>query len=108
MNLDHDLLRAFKRKPAPSDLADRVLARLSHGDDRRARAVWPARPAARWLAAAAATALAAIGGAQYYSHHARQHTIAEAERVQNDVRLALQIAGEQLALVQRRLQEPHR
>ena len=42
---------------------------------------------------------------QYYSH---RQAVAEAERVQNDVRLALHIAGEKLALLQRKLQEPHR
>jgi hypothetical protein len=39
---------------------------------------------------------------------AARETLAEAERVQQDVRLALQIAGEKLALVQRRLQDPTR
>lgn len=107
MNLEHDLRRAFRRTPAPPGFVDRVLARL------RPRDAFPAatmptplrRPAVRWLATAAAITLVAIGGERYYTY---QQTVAEAERVQEEVRLALRIAGEKLALVQRRLQEPHR
>ncbi|MQA28466.1 MAG: hypothetical protein GEU82_01325 [Luteitalea sp.] len=117
MNLDHDLRRAFTRKPAPPGLAGRVLARLEP------RVIVPAataslspspdRRAVRWLGAAAAIAVVAIGGERYYR---QQETVAEAARVQqaaaarvqHDVRLALQIAGEKLAVVQRRLQEPNR
>ena len=107
MNLESDLRAAFKRKPAPSDFAGHVLARLEHRDvapvDVVARS--PRRLPLRWLAAAAAVVLLAIGGADYYI---RQQTIAEAERVKKDAMLALHIAGEKLALVQRKLQEPHR
>jgi hypothetical protein len=104
MNLDHELRHAFRRKPPPSDLTDRVMAQLEErnaGPPTRSSA-WPL--ASRWLAAAAAIMLTA-GGAQYYSH---RQAVAEAERVQSDVRLALQITSEKLALLQRRLQEPHR
>jgi hypothetical protein len=108
MNLEHDLRRAFRRKPAPPDLADCVLARLQHRDVHPA--AFTPRPASprlpvRWLATAAAIGMVAIGGARYYTY---QQTVAEAERVQNEVRLALQIAGDKLALVQRKLQESHR
>jgi hypothetical protein len=107
MNLESDLRAAFKRKPAPPDFAVHVLARLEHRDVAPVNVV--ARSArrlpVRWLAAAAAVVLLAIGGADYYI---RQQTIAEAERVKKDAMLALHIAGEKLALVQRKLQEPHR
>ena len=105
MTLEHDLRRAFRRKPAPPDFAGRLLARLEPRDVLPAPTVSSRVPAVRWLAAAAASTLVAMAGAQYYMH---QQTVAEAERVQNEVRLALQIAGEKLALVQRKLQEPDR
>lgn|SRR5262249_24559942 len=105
MNFEDELRRAFRRQPAPPDFADRVLARLEQRHVLPAGAVWAPVPAVRWLAAAAASTLVVIGGAQYYVH--RQH-VAEAERVQQEIRLALQIAGEKLALVQRKLQHPTR
>ena len=107
MNLEQDLRRAFGRKPAPPGFAERVLARLEQRDVRPAPAMAkpPRLAPVRRLAAAAAIALAAIGGAQYYTH---QRTIAEAERVQREVGLALQIVSEKLALVQDKLQEPQR
>lgn len=109
MNFEHNLRAAFRRKPAPPDLADRVLARLQHSDVEPAAIMPPTAPprlpAVRWLATAAAIGVVAIGGARYYTY---QQTVAEAERVQNEVRLALQIAGDKLALVQRKLQESHR
>ena len=107
MSLDHELRHALRRKPAPPDLTDRVMARLEErtvGPGTRPSAS-PRMLASRWLAAAAAIMLTAAGGAQYYSH---RQAVAEAERVQSDVRLALQITSEKLALLQRRLQEPHR
>jgi hypothetical protein len=106
VNLDHDLRCAFRRKPAPRDFADRVLARLAQPDVATTVASpSPRRPAVHWLAAAAAIAVVAIGGARYYIE---QQTVAEAERVQKEVRAALQIAGEKLALVQRKLRESQR
>jgi hypothetical protein len=107
MNLDHDLRRAFRRQPAPPDFADRVMARLEGraAPSDATPSTSPRLATVRWLAAAAAVTLMAVGGAQYYGH---RQAVAEAERVQNEVRLALQIAGEKLALLQRKLQEPHR
>ena len=107
MKLESDLRAAFKRRPAPSDFAVNVLARLEHRDASPGSIVsrTPRLPAIRWLATAAVIMLVAIGGVQYYTH---QQAVGEAERVKKEVRLALQIAGEKLALVQRKLQEPHR
>ena len=107
MNLESDLRTAFKRKPAPPDFAVHVLARLEHRDVSPAgnASRSPHRPVFRWLATAAAMVLLAIGGADYYI---RQQTAAEAERVKKEAMLAMQIAGEKLALVQRKLQESHR
>ena len=89
MNLDHDLRRTFRRTPAPDHLADRVLARIAQGDvsganTGRPTSIGSARmPVRRWLAAAAAVTLMAAGGARYYLY---QQTVAEAERVQADIR----------------------
>lgn len=107
MILEDDLRRAFRRQPAPPDLAQRVLARVEQGRVAPPTRVpaSPRAPAVRWLAAAAAIAMVAVGGTQYYRS---QQAAAEAERIHNEVRLALQIAGEKLALVQRKLEEPRR
>jgi hypothetical protein len=107
MNLESDLRAAFKRKPAPPDFAVHVLARLEQRDVSPAGIASrsPGLPGLRWMVTAAAMVLLVIGGADYYI---RQQTAAEAERVKKDAMLALQIAGEKLALVQRRLQESHR
>jgi hypothetical protein len=118
MNLDDDLRRAFRRKPAPPDLADNVLARIAEDDtlgrlkpaptveEEPANTYPRARmPVRRWLAAAAAMTLVAAGGARYYLH---QQTVVEAERVQAEIRLAFQITGEKLAMVQQKIQDLQR
>jgi len=104
MNLEDDLHRAFRRQPAPPDFADRVLARIEpRAVSVAANAPGSRRiPAARWLALAAVIALAATGGARYYVY---QQTATEAERVKAEIRLALRITGEKLALVRRKVQE---
>jgi hypothetical protein len=106
MSLEQDLERALTRKPAPPDLADRILARVASatdGGDGTPPA--PARTGGRdvlmrWLAAAAAVTLLATGSARYYEH---RRAAAQAERVQQELRLALQITSEKLSLVQQRL-----
>jgi hypothetical protein len=104
MNVEQDLRRALRRKPGPPDLADRVLARI---EARPSATTWSAahRGLTRWLAAAAAVAIVATGAARYYE---QQKTIAEAERVERDVRLALQITSEKLAFVQQRVEQSGR
>jgi hypothetical protein len=104
MNLEDDLRRAFGRRPAPLDLAEKVLARLGEAP-RSGRTASQRRRVARGLAAAAAIAILAAGGARYYRH---QQAVAEADHVQRQVRLALEIAGEKLALAQRKLEEFHK
>ena len=102
MNIDHELRDALRRKQAPDDLADRVLARIN-------QAPAPARPGsswntnARWLAAAAVLTLAVGGGARYY---AEQQQAAETARVKEEIRLALQITNDTLARVQSKLTQP--
>jgi hypothetical protein len=115
MNLDHELRRAFTRKPAPPGFADRVLAQIEQLDTAAAGRSTVVRAAGgsaasrhraiRWLAAAAAAIVVTASGGRYYSHY---RTEAEAARVQQEVRLALQLTGEKLALVQRILQEAHK
>jgi hypothetical protein len=97
MNIEHDLQRALRRKSAPPDFVDRVVARIDPG----AAAVVNRRPVRQWLAAAAAAALVATGAARYYAH---QQTVAEAERVNQEIRIALQITSEKLAHVQRKVE----
>jgi len=105
MSLEHDLRRTLERRPAPAGFADRVLARVREDGVVHVATRPPRRPRTGWLAATAAGVLVVIGGAQYYMH---RQAAAEAERVQRDVRLALQITGEKIALLQRKLQEPSR
>ena len=95
MNIEQDLQRALRRKSAPPDFTDRVLARIDPQAEASRRS-----PVRQWLAAAAAAALVATGAARYYAY---QQTVAETERVKQDVRLALQITSEKLALVQARI-----
>ena len=97
MNLEHDLQRALRRQAAPPDFADRVLARI---DPQAASTASRRSHVRQWLAAAAAAALVATGAARYYTY---QQSVAEAERINQDIRLALQITSEKLALVQARV-----
>jgi hypothetical protein len=97
MNIEHELQNAMRRKQPSPDFTGRVLARLD--PPHAAPAAAPSR-LRRWLAAAAAVALLASGGARYYSH---QQSVAEADRVNQEIRLALQITSEKLALVQARV-----
>ena len=98
MNIEDDLKRALRRQPAPPDFADRVLARI---DPQAATAASRRSHVRQWLAAAAAAALVATGAARYYTY---QQSVAEAERINQDIRLALQITSEKLAHVQARVQ----
>ena len=94
MNLDDDLRCALKRQPPSPDFVDRVLARIARSDLEGGR-----RPVLRWLAAAALT-LVVGGSVRYYAY---QQSVAEAERVKAEIRLALQITSEKIAMVQLRL-----
>ena len=112
MNMDNELREALRRKQAPADLADRVLARASEQSERRpatgfdtgaaAAAHRTGRVVMRWLAAAAVLAVTAGGAERYYT----QQRAAEAARVQEEIRIALQITSETLARVQSKLSEP--
>jgi hypothetical protein len=95
MNLDDELRGALKRQPPSPDFADRVLERIARVDVEGARS-----PALRWLAAAAALTLVVAGSVRYYAY---QQSVAEAERVKAEIRLALQITSEKIAMVQLRL-----
>ena len=142
MNIEDDLQRALRRKPAPPDLADRVIARLETGrvltaEERRQGVPGDAeerrqgvpgdreerrqgvpgdreerrqgvpgdrsrrRTLAPWLAAAAALTLAVSGGTRYYL---QQQEAAEAERVKQEIRLALQITSDMFARAQQRIE----
>ena len=112
MNMDNELRDALRRKQAPADLADRVLARINE----QPPSAWQAATTAnsqprqgfggqsvrRWLAAAAVLAVAAGGAERYYT----QQQAAEAARVQEELRIALQITSDTLAVVQSKLSQP--
>lgn len=104
MNIDHELRDALRRKQAPADLAERVLARIN--EQPAVRQAAPASSGAqgmrRWLAAAAVLAVAAGGAERYYT----QQRAAEAARVQQELRIALQITSDTLAVVQSKLSPP--
>ena len=112
MNIDHELRQALRRKQAPADLADRVLARINEQPAQERQAVpisigqrrqgMGAPGVRRWLAAAAVLAVAAGGAERYYT----QQKAAEAARVQQELRIALQITSETLAVVQTKLSQP--
>jgi len=101
--MDRELHDALQRKQAPDDLAERVLARINAGKTQPARAGSGASPVLRWLAAAAVIAVAVGGAEQYYT---QQQQAAEAARVQEELRIALQITSETLAVVQNKLSQP--
>lgn len=118
MDIEHDLQRALRRTPAPPDFADRVLSRIAADDaqDRQQASGDTGRgnghglgsgnyrrlhSPARWLAAAAAVVMVATGSFRYYEY---QQTVSEAERVKQEIRLALQITSEKLALAQQRIE----
>lgn len=112
MNIDDELREALRRKQAPADLADRVLARINEQPSPQRQAVpipigerrhgMGAQGVRRWLAAAAVLAVAAGGAERYYT----QQRAAEAARVQEELRIALQITSETLAVVQSKLSPP--
>ena len=102
MNMDRELHDALQRKQAPDDLADRVLARINSGATQPARAGAGSSPVLRWLAAAAVLAVAVGGAERYYT----QQQAAEAARVKEELRIALQITNDTLAVVQSKLSQP--
>ena len=104
MNIDDELREALRRKQAPADLADRVLARINEQPEpvRKAGPTSSSQGVRRWLAAAAVLAVAAGGAERYYT----QQRAAEAARVQQEFRIALQITSDTLAVVQSKLSPP--
>ena len=106
MNMDHELRDALQRKQAPPDLADRVLARINNGEAQREthviRSGAGSHPVLRWLAAAAVLAVTVGGAERYYT----QQQAAEAARVKEELRIALRITNEALAVVQSKLTQP--
>ena len=103
MNIDHELRDALRRKEAPRDLAERVLERITEAPAPPSRRPAQTSGIRRWLAAAAVFAIAVTGAGRYYSSLQRE---AEAARVQEEIRIALQITSETLAVVQSKLSRP--
>lgn len=106
MSVEDDLRRSLRRRPAPADLADRVLARIERHDtaidNARASGRFRALP---WLAAAATITVMTARGTQYYGDRDR---LVEAERVKAEIRVALQITSETLTFVQHRVQDSYK
>ena len=111
MNLEDDLRRALRRTDPPLDFANRVIAEVKRdGVKRESKAggqapVISRLPIKQWFAAAAMLTLVAAGGARYYQH---QQQLAEAERAQAEVMLALQVTSDAFAIVQAKLQDSGR
>jgi hypothetical protein len=85
MNMDNELRDALRRKEAPHDLADRVLARINAGTGAtKPRPGSTGSNVRRWLAAAAVVAVAAGGAERYYT---QQQEAAEAARVRKTFEL---------------------
>ena len=111
MNLEDDLRRALRRTDPPLDFANRVIAEVKRNSVQReskagSQADVIARfPLKQWFAAAATLALVAAGGARYYQY---QQQLAQAERAQAEVMLALQVTSDAFAIVQAKLQDSGR
>ena len=103
MNIDHELHDALRRKEAPDNLADRVLARINAAPVQPTRSGSSWSTNARWLAAAAVLTLAVGGAERYYT---QQQQAAETARVREELRTALQITNDTLARVQSKLSRP--
>lgn len=96
MNIDDELKRTLRRKPAPDGFAARVIGAVEREESGRAH---PAAsvPARWWRTAAAAVLLTAILGGW------TAHTVAErraGEKARQDVLLALHITGEKVRYAQ--------
>jgi hypothetical protein len=110
MNIDQELRDALRRKEAARDLAERVLQRINTtpAPAPHAESTWTSRGQAgaqgvrRWLAAAAVFALAVGGAERYYTH---QQQAAEAARVREELRIALEITNDTLARVQSKISD---
>jgi hypothetical protein len=101
MKLEDDLRRAFERRPAPAEFEHRVSARLQRETPATSAPSGSRRRALKWLAAAA-TIAAVAGGARVYEH---RQNVAEARRIESDIRLALHVTSEALTRVQIKLQQ---
>jgi uncharacterized protein HemX len=101
MSLDDDLRKALRPKAPPEGFAERVLVRvvLSPAAGPAARRPQGRTRLVRALAVAAALVVTAAG-TSYYRYQVVQ---LEGERAAREVRIALQIASEKLALVERRV-----
>lgn len=97
--LEEKLREALKPEEPPSGFADRVMA-TAHASSRSGIFM---RQGLRWLVAGGLCALIAVGGIGYYHQRAEK---AQSEAAKQQLMLALQIAGEQLQLVQSKINRP--
>lgn len=90
-DLEKQLRDSLARRQPPPDFAGRVMARLPV--ERRPPAPWM-----RWAGALAALLAVTVGGLEYRDYR-------QGERAKEQLVLALEIAAEKLALVERKVAE---
>lgn len=105
--LEDELKAALRRREAPPNLTEQVLARIAEQNSRpqRARAPWWSafsQPLLRWAVIAATTTAVVIAGI-HYENVQRDHSRGEAAKQQ--LMLALRIAGSKLQLAKTRVNE---
>lgn len=101
MNLDHELRQALKRQDPPAGFADSILRRAAIAGQ---PPVTPVRSwRRRWLPLPIAASLLAT--AFGWNHYLQLQQQAEAEQAAYEITLALHIAGEKLADVQKKIQD---
>jgi hypothetical protein len=98
MNLDHELRQALRRPEAPPGFEQSVLSRIAGRDPGPAL---PVRYRRRWLALPVAASLVAAFG---WGYHLQVQRRAAAERAAYEVSIGLQIAGEKLLAVQKKVE----
>jgi hypothetical protein len=97
---DNDLRQALARRPPPTDLAERILARMRQAETRRSV---PQRVSYWWASAAAVVILASAPA--LYLRHARQ---VQGEKAKEDVMRSLRLTAAKLQVVQDRVAEAGR
>jgi hypothetical protein len=102
MSIDEELRHVLRRQQAPHDLAERVLSRVGANHSQPAAPLF-GHSARRWLAAAALLVVSAGAAERYY---VQQQQAAEVARMQQEMRIALQITNDALAHVQSKLSTP--
>ncbi|HEY5056136.1 MAG TPA: hypothetical protein VII58_08240 [Acidobacteriaceae bacterium] len=99
-----ELTLALRQVEAPEGFAERVLAKATEAEPRKAKVLQMPRRVQVWVGGAVAAALmvAAVG---IHRQHVRQQRAEEAAQAQQQLELALQITGETLANVRAQMRQ---